>query len=78
MLFIISLFVLVGSVFTAVTIIYYMAAGVSCVADVVRETGMEEDEIGIHPDGENVNDVIELYEEVNSDEGPYPARDHQA
>ena len=75
MVFIISLLILVGAVFAAVTIICYVAVGVSCAADIVNETEIRKDEIGIHPYGEDVNDVIESYEEVSEDECLYPARD---
>ncbi len=77
LLFIVSLLVLVGSIFAAIAIIGYVAAGISCVSDVVNETEIEaKDEVGIHPDGDDVNDVIELYEEVNEDEGLYSTRDY--
>lgn len=68
MLFIVSLLVLVGSIFAAIAIIGYVIAGISCVNDQIKKTEIEapKNEVVQCEEVDDVNDpfAIDLEEEV--------------
>lgn len=70
---IISLLVLMASLFTLIGIIGYAAGFFGFIHDLnVKTKKVKNEEVKnkvIHSYGEDVNDIIELYEEVENDEG---------